>query len=1130
MAFLSLQCLKIVINMSFLKISFFTLLILAFTFSCKTDSKEEINPNHDTEMSHENNTSYPDFIKIPSEESGLAFNNSITHDLSTKFNLFDYDYFYNGSGVGVTDFNNDGLLDVFFSGNQVPNKLFINKGNLVFEDISDSANINTNKFWSNGVTFADINGDGWMDIYVSQGGPNKKEERKNLLFINQKDLTFKEEAAKYGLDDHGISTQTAFFDYDKDGDLDCVVMNENDFYGYDPGTFYSILKDKKLLMENSSHLYENVNGKFKNVTEASGLLRPTFGLGLCVSDINNDGWLDIYIANDYYVPDALYINNQNGTFTDQIKTMTNQVSFYGMGLDIADINNDNLEDIMVLDMASTDHIRSKTLMASMNVPQFNLLTDELGLQYQYMFNSLQLNMGNNTFHNIANLTGMAKTDWSWAALIFDADNDANEDVYVTNGYRRYASDNDSRIKINNAKQQYSGKVPLAVKEEIYNGLPSEKLPNILYQNHGDLHFENVTSRSALNEPSFSNGGIYCDLDNDGDLDIVVNNMDSDAFLFKNLAIEKGAGYFIKIATKGITSEDFAKVSIVYNGKTRTKESKRVRGYLSAVDKTIHFGIGKTQSIDTLKVYWLSGKYQELYNVKANTTLTLNEKEATITKPYAIPNKKPWFTKNESLLTFTHKENEFNDFAKEVLLPYKQSNLGPFISKGDVNGDGKTDLYIGGAFGQAGQLFVQTDTGFSKLKVPDFEKDANYEDMEALFFDFDNDNDLDLYVVSGGSEFTERSINLMDRLYVNNGKGNFSRVKNTDINDYTVSGKTVTKIDFDKDGDYDLIVGNRIKPQKYPLHEPSIIYENVNGAFNNVTATIAPEFEEFGMVNKIIATDFNNDGWVDFIAVGEWTHIGMFLNQQGTFKDISEQSKLNSEKGWWFSIVETDVNKDGNKDYLIGNVGKNIKFKVTEDSPLRVYADDFDFNGTHDVVLSSKYNGVFVPVRGKECSTQQMPFISQKMPTYAEFAKSNIIDIYGDKIQSSYEREVTQFKSILLLNKGNGVFKKVDLPMMAETMPIMDGDVFDFNNDGYEDIVVVGDIYETEVETPRLDNPYGLVLLSNQKDGYTVAGPEQTGLYINGNAKSVKIVKHAKTGKNYALVAINNGKLEAFEIN
>jgi hypothetical protein len=1101
-------------------------LILGFTLLVVISCKEESSNSEQKELNHELNPISSSFKKIQSSVSGIDFNNTITHDLNTKFNLFDYDFFYNGAGVGIEDINNDGLKDVFFTGNQVPNKLYLNKGGLKFEDITETANINTNKNWSNGITFADVNNDGWMDIYISQGGPVDKNLRNNLLLINQKDNSFKEEANQYGLNDTGISTQSAFLDFDKDGDLDCIVMNENDYYGTDPNQFYSILSDKSKLKENSSHLYENVNGKFLNVTEKSGLLSATFGLGLCISDINNDNWPDIYIANDYYVPDMMYLNNQNGTFTDVIKQTTNQVEFYGMGIDIADINNDNLNDIFALDMAASDHIRSKTLMASMNVSGFNLLTKTLNLQYQYMFNAVQLNIGQNKFHNVSQLTGMSKTDWSWAALIFDTDLDSKEDVYVTNGYRRYALDNDSRMQISQAKQQYRNNVPLNVKEAIYNGLPSEKLSNILFKNDGDLHFENVTAFSDLNEPSFSNGAAYSDLDNDGDLDIIVNNMDSDAFLFQNMAIENKLGNYLKVITKGKTSEDFAKVQISFNGNTKTKESSRVRGYLSAVDKTIHFGLGKSNLIDTIKVFWPSGKYEEVYNTSSNSTITFNEEDAILNRSFSPSSRNLKFKKNNQLLNFTHQENEFDDFLKEGLLPYKQSTLGPFITKGDVNGDTKEDIYIGGAKGQAGQLFIQSGKGFITTNIPAFKSDAGYEDMEALFIDIENDGDNDLYVVSGGSEFNERSPELKDRLYINDGKGNFSKAASSDIDAYTISGKSITKIDFDKDGDLDIIVGNRIKPQQFPIHEPSIIYQNNNGVFTNVTRLVAPEFEDFGIVNKVITTDFNNDGWDDFIAVGEWTSVGMFLNNNGVFENIAGKNGLDKEIGWWFNVTETDINNDGNKDYLLGNVGKNIKFKVSVDKPLRVYADDFDDNGTNDLVLSYKYNDIFVPARGRECTSLQMPFIADKIPTFNEFANSSLQDIYGEGLNTAYEREVNQFNSMLLINNGDGTFKKVILPIMAQTMPILDAASIDYNNDGFEDLVIVGNIYNTEVETPRLDNPYGLILVSNTKNGYNVVEPKESGFYLSGNAKSVETV--SINGKSYIIVANNNSSIEVFE--
>ena len=1086
----------------------------------------QVGCKNDTEylIEKEDSKTFSTFEKIESSYSNIDFINKLTPSFDNKANLFDYDYFYNGSGVGIADFNNDGLKDIILSANQTENKIYVNKGDLIFEDITLDANINENKKWSSGVAIADINNDGWMDIYISQGGPNSANDRKNLLYINQKDLTFKEQAKEFGLDDKGISTQSAFFDFDKDGDLDCLVMNENSYYGIDPLQFYTILKDKEKLKLNSSQLYEQVNGKFINITEKAGLLKPSFGLGLCISDINNDNWLDIYIANDYYVPDAMYINNKNGTFSDKIKQNTKQISFFGMGVDIADFNNDNLKDIFVLDMASSDHIRSKTLMASMSVSNFDLLTKQLNLPYQYMFNSLQLNMGGSKFHNIAQVSGLSKTDWSWAGLIFDYNNDSYEDIYVTNGYRKYASDNDSRIRINKIKQQYNNKVPLKIKEELYNMLPSEKLANILYENNGTLKFKDVTSYSDLNQPSFSNGAAYADLDNDGDLDLIINNIDQEAFLFKNNSIENSKGNFLKIKLNGVLSENFAKVTVSFDGNYKTKEAKRVRGYLSSVDEDIHFGLGKKNSIDSIEVLWNSGKSEVKYLNNINQTIVFNENDAKDIKDLNSMNAKVFEKTN--IIDYNHNENYFNDFEKEILLPYKQSTLGPFITKGYINNDSLMDIYIGGSKGTSGKIYLNTGKKFVYKPSKVFINDSNYEDMESLFIDFDDDGDEDLFVVSGGSEFNERSTDLMDRLYINDGNGNFKKSKQDDLNNYTISGKSISKIDFDKDGDYDVIVGNRIKPQKYPLHEPSIIYENDNGILKNVSYKIAPELEDFGIINKIVTTDFDNDGWEDFIVLGEWTHIGIFKNNEGVFKDISEKSDLNTLFGWWFNIQETDINNDGLKDYVVGNIGSNIKFKTSVEKPLRIYADDFDNNGTHDLVLSYEYENKYVPLRGKECSTQQMPFIAEKIPTFTEFANSSLQDIYGDKINTSYMREVTDLNSYILINNGDSTFKKLKLPDLAQTIPILTSDVFDYNKDGYEDIIISGNIYNTEVETPRLDNPFALVLLSNKKNGYECLSPNATGLYTTGNTKSVRILNDPKV----LIIGNNSESMESFLIN
>lgn len=1105
---------------------FLSSIFLISIISCTKSTKKPIT---ESQKNIKNDTTSFIFNKVESTYSNLYFENKITPNIETLENLFSFDYFYNGAGVGLEDLNNDGLLDIFFCGNQVENKLYLNQGALKFKDISKTSGINTGKKWSNGITFVDINKDGLKDIYVSQGGPNNRLERKNLLFINNGDLTFTEKAEEYGLADMGISTQSAFFDFDNDGDLDCVVMNENEIYGVDPINFYKIIdKTKDSQYYNSSHLYRNDNGKFIDITKSAGMERPVFGLGLCVSDINKDGWLDLYFASDYYIPDVMYINNMDGTFTDQIKNYTQQISYYGMGIDIADINTDLKEDIFVLDMSSNDHVRAKTLMASMNTARFDYLTNDAGFHYQYMFNSLQMNLGNNKYNNIAQLTGMANTDWSWSVLISDFDNDEDNDIYITNGYRKYALDNDLQNRVYATQQKFGRQVPLAVKKELYESMPTEKLQNVLYENETSLSFSEKANQWGLDDFSYSNGAAQGDLDNDGDLDLIVNNMDENTFLYKNMTSENKNGNYLNVKAVGETSEPFCTVTIKYNGKSQLMELKRVRGYMSAQENVMHFGLGTTTLIDTVAITWLNGKTEQVYNVKANNTITFDIKNA---KEKTIPldmRQSPLFEEIKASklgLDYKHEENSFDDFMTEILLPYKQSTFGPFISKGDINGDGLEDIFIGGASNQPAQLYAQQTNGYKKIVSEVFEKDKYFEDMESVFFDFDNDKDLDLYVVSGGNEFSDNSSYYTDRIYINDGKGNFSRHDEAVLESFAKNGKTVDVLDFDNDGDLDILVGNRSIPQKYPQHSTSVLYENKNGVLEDVTLENAPELSDYGIVNSILATDFNNDGWEDFIAVGEWTGIGLFENVKGNFKLIEDSITLN-EKGWWFSINETDINNDGLKDYVVGNVGLNLKFKANPKKPFKIYSNDFDNNGTNDVVLSKEYNGEYVPVRGRECSSQQMPFIKEKFESYASFANATLKDIYGEKLASSYEKETTQFQSILLINKGDGTFSIKPLPIQAQQFPILNSVFLDVNKDGYEDCIIAGNIFETEVETPRLDAISGLVLLSNKNDGYTVVDYEKSGIYLQKNVKDMTVVN--LKNKPLLICTNNNSDLNTFK--
>ncbi len=1067
------------------------------------------------------------FQRVDSSDSGISFSNDITPDVSTKANLFDYDYFYNGAGVAVIDVNNDDLPDLFFTANQVENRLYLNKGDLEFEDITASAGINAGKHWSNGVTTVDINQDGFMDIYISQGGPHESAERKNLLYINNGDLTFKEAAADYGLADTGISTQSAFFDYDMDGDLDCVVMNENLLYGYDPVTFRRLNLEHPLdVYESYTHFYRNDEGQYIDVTTEVGFDKATFGLGLVISDINNDNYPDIYIANDYYQPDNLYINRKNGTFSDRIKTHLKQTSFYGMGADIADINNDGHQDICVLDMASSDHYRSKTLMASMDVESFDLLVNKFGYINQYMFNSLQLSDRQGRFNNVAHKAKVAKTDWSWTALMEDVDLDGDRDLFVTNGYRQYALDNDFKNKVNKTKEEYNGNVPLEIKEKLYQEMPTEPLANILYQNDGDLNLHDVAQEVGLVEETYSNGAVLVDLDLDGDQDLVINNIDQTALIYKNNASDTHNYLTVKIARE--YDHLIPKVRIRAGGQKQMAEIKKVRGYRSSLAPIAHFGLNKNKMVDEIEITWPNGKVQRMANVKVNQTIIIKPEDATESS-VEDDNRRVINPLSASGigLAYSHQENDFNDFAKEVLLPQKQSTMGPPLTTGDVNGDGLEDIYIGGAHGQAGEIYIQADGRYSRIVSPAFLADADHEDVGAVFFDLENDGDLDLYVQSGGNEWSTNHPLYQDRIYINDGTGSFAKSE-IDLGATAYVGAVVKAADFDQNGYKDLFIGNRIMPQSYPVAAPSMMLKNEAGVLSPDEKSSVYLADQKEIVNDAVVMDYDKDGWLDLITVGEWSGIRFYHNDGGSLKLDEKYKEYADLTGWWYSIATTDVNKDGHIDLIVGNVGENIKHKASNEKPFNVYATDFDQTGTIDVVLSSTYKNRSVPVRGKECSSQQMPFILDKFETYDEFASASLVDIYGEEnLEQAYQRSATTFKSYILINDGSGNFKKEGLPTESQLFPLMGIEKADLNNDGYEDLLLAGAIFNTEVETPRLDAGTGLVLLSDQKSNYLLGDCPEYCFYVPGNIKQLQIVD---LDDQPILLAIqNNAPLNAYSL-
>jgi hypothetical protein len=1077
------------------------------------------------------------FSKLTASETGVSFKNKLTE--TNKYNYFTYPYMYLGGGVSTGDINNDGLEDIFFVGNMVENKLYLNKGDLKFEDISESAGLSGDERWYSGTTLVDINNDGYLDIYCSVSGKNPPHN--NVLYINNQDNTFTEKAAEYGIDCDGQSMQSTFFDYDKDGDLDLYVINYPPTSFVAPVEYYDYMLDNHELHD-SDRLYRNDNGHFTDVTVASGLSSFGLSLGVVAADVNNDGYTDIFVSNDFNAPDFLFINNQDGTFTNQIDTSLQQTSFFGMGADIADFNNDGLMDIFQLDMSAADNFRSKANMGAME-PEVFYKSVEIGLHHQYMQNSLQLNNGNVTgelplFSNVSRLAGVSSTDWSWGALMADFDNDGWKDLFVTNGIRRDVNNKDFYGEHREFFDKMENDPNFKNKEDevgllsYLEKIPSEKLSNYMFQNNKDLTFEKKSKDWGFDEKTFSNGVAYSDFDNDGDLDLVINNLEDIASVYRNNSINTNQ-LTIDLKGKDKVLPNGSKVSVYTSEGMQVQEYNIVRGYLSSVSPLLHFGLGDANQVDSVVVTWSNGLSTKLDDLKANQRITVTYDEAS-SYPLVeqLETSKKRFQTEEANYLVKHEENPFNDFEVEVLLPHKNSTLGPTLATGDLNGDGLEDYIVGASVGKPAEMYIQNKNGeFEALIVEDLEQDKYYEDLGIVIFDADKDGDNDFYIASGGNEFKPGSLGYEDRFYENVGNSKFRRNKNA-LPEIKISGLNVTTSDYDHDGDLDLFIGGRLIPKKYPYPADSHILENVSTPdgpkFVDVTNKVLPELKQIGLVTASSWIDFDGDGWDDLVLVGEWMPIKFFKNTNGTFKDVSDEVLDGKNSGWWFDIQKGDFDNDGDQDLIVGNLGKNYKYQASEEEPFKIYLNDFDSNDRPDIVLSYKKGETEFPVRGRQCSSQQMPAIKAKFKDYNSFASANLKQIYTTKmLEESINYEVTSFASIYLEN-NEGKFSVKQLPQLAQLSSINKFVVDDFNADGNLDVVLAGNLYNSEVETPRNDASFGLFLEGDGTGEFSAKTMMESGLKIVGDVRDLELL--TKNGERHILVAKNDDFMQLIKVN